>query len=316
MTQKYPALEYRDNMEGKFDNGVWEIECLSWDEFISKTERVKDYKYFWRGQDCLKELKPSIYRDFTPDTRMIKQHLLQFKKDMPMGDTLYKFLKPAEANNNPNFEIALSTYYNMIFPHADPNNPKENYIEDFIDTIYWAIGQHHGLKTPLLDWTADPFKALFFAFCKRQEKNNKRVIFGLAEKNRLLLKNKVPKKRYIELLNNLDFVHTISESTDSPSSFKEIVSPMFARMKAQNGLFSKSLQNKSVEKHAQRCYSYYESHRNQKIVFLIKILFHNEVRKDFLKQLEGKKITYKTMYPDLFGAVSYCNCNLEQDSKA
>ena len=305
-------------MGGKFDNnGVWEIECDSWEEFINRIEKVKGYKYFWRGQSCIeKELKPSIYRDSTSDTKTIERHLCQFKKDIPGGDALDQFLKRTIEKKTPEFEKALSKYYKVIHPKANPNDPKENYIEDFIDDIYWAIGRHHGLKTPILDWTTDPYKALFFAFCEQKENDNERVVFGLAEKSRLLLNNEKPKKRYIELLNNLDFVHTISESNDSPSTLKEIVSPMFSRIKAQNGIFSRSLKKENVEKHIQRCYKkYLRKYPNQKIVFLIRILIPNGVRNDFLQKLEREKITYKTMYPDLLGAVSYCNYKLELHSR-
>lgn len=307
MGEKYPALRYSANMRG---DGVWTVECDSWGKFEDRIE--PKYKYVWRGQSCENPPLPTIYRDNnTPNDKNIELHLNQFKKDMPGADALKQFLEGAKKERTKEFEEALSEYYNMIHPKADDNDPKENYVEDFIKDIYWAIGQHHGLKTPLLDWTMDPYKALFFALCKRKEKNDRRVVFGLAEKSRLLLNKKPPKKRYIELLTNLDFVQTILDSSDSPPDLKERIRPMFKRIKAQNGIFTHSLHIEDVEKHAKRCYDFYQAHRNEKIVFLIRILIPDVVREDFLKKLEGRKITYKTMFPDLQGTALHCNLKLE-----
>ncbi len=311
MGKAYPALRYSDNMWEDCKNGIWTVECDSWEEFEKRTKEYEEYKYVWRGQSCDKALLPTIYRGYnTPDDKNIEQHLNQFRKDMPGADALREFLYQARKNRTPEFEEALTEYYNMIHPKTYANDPKENYVEDFINDIYWAIGQHHELKTPILDWTMDPYRALFFAFCERKEKDDKRVVIGLAEKSRLLLENRRPKKRYIEFLANLDFVQMILDSSRSPPDLKKRIRSMFGRITAQKGLFTRTLYNEDIEEHIKECYSVYKKRRKEEIVFLTKILIPNGVRKDFLEKLEGKKITYKTMFPDLKGAALHCNLKL------
>jgi hypothetical protein len=87
-----------DEMGGNFEKGVWNIECGSWREFEDRIEKFKrtKCKYIWRGQSCEKTLKPSIYRDSTPNGKTIRQHLYQFRKDMPWKDDLEQFLEWAK----------------------------------------------------------------------------------------------------------------------------------------------------------------------------------------------------------------------------
>ncbi|RJQ32550.1 MAG: FRG domain-containing protein [Actinobacteria bacterium] len=299
------------NKRSNEKNGVYVIDIKSWKEFENIVDKYKD-KCFWRGQSSEKPLRPTIYRKKNLDDKVVKVLLNKFKNEMPEAEYLEKFFNQQRdlGQRTKAFGDALEKYFKMVDPHKIKNI--DDWFDDFIDCIYWSIGQHHGLETPILDWTEDPDIALFFALCKTKEKeeDGKRVVFGFNKTSRRLLCKAKEVTRYVELLTSLGIE---KENFDKKSSLSEAkaIGAMFKRIRAQRGLFTRTRNNISIEDFSNKCFDDFKRKKKQEIDFLIKIRIPNKLRYSFLKKLEQKGITYKTFYPDMQGAALHCNLKQE-----
>lgn len=169
----------------------------------------------------------------------------------------------------------------------------------------WALGQHQGLKTPLLDWTKSPFVAAYFAFLKDFPKNtDNRVVFALSKI--------IMEEMSHWIGNNLDKLGL----KGSPSPKLEIFEPESNEnpyLVNQNGLFTIGQGFLEIQSWVKKYYPKWienDPHSIKKTA-LFKLLIPDNDRKGFLKSLNQMNINHLTLFPDLFGASTYCNYELE-----
>lgn len=153
---------------------------------------------------------------------------------------------------------------------------------------WWALGQHHGLATPLLDWTASPFVALYFAFEDPQRPaSGERAVWaltGLRKKNEEIIANhKGPEPAPI-----LDVIRPLQDEN--------------ARLVSQAGLFSRVPIGDTVE-------SWVKKNRagESRYAALLKIIIPDTGRIECLQTLTKMNINHLSLFPDIAGAGHYCN---------
>jgi len=249
----------------KIDEGYYEYTLNSWTsfaEFVNK-QMLSYTDYIFRGHgDSNWKLEPTLDRVIdTPSSFLREKHLKAFRYET----------RSRRGNNPP--------------PLISEND-------------WWALGQHHGLFTPLLDWTESPFVALYFAVnIAIKEKTDSFSIFALwqsgVESSNDYISNE---ENNIKEINN----HKPTVKIFRPFSDEN------NRLVNQRGLFTRAPNNMSLEEWVPK-YNRNEEH----MMVLIKLTIKSVDLQNCLRYLNRMNINSSTLFPDLTGASLFCNNHLD-----
>jgi len=316
---------------------LWEVKIEGWNGFCQLFNEAFDLceetsskpllrNYVWRGHRLQKwKLESSFDREFNKRKKrkkrddIVDRHLNSFAyacrgKLKGFGLSIRE-LRSLLGKPEKTFKKYLEENF---FQSKDDNSYKivevlGNWINKGIlnRNHIWALGQHQGLATPLLDWCYSPFVAALFAFEKKNEEgkeekrnNDHRVIFGIPAK---------------ELH---DVFHCIVEKDEDPElAYFDPMSSEHPRLVNQSGLFTITRNGRTIEsileEHGDICHmAKYGAERSNPWLIKIQIEDTADNREHFLHGLNAMDINPMSLYPEIQGAAQFCNLGIELDDYA
>ena len=228
--------------------------------------------YVWRGQRCSDwPLSSSLDRVFAK-LGLVDQTPAEL--DVSASERLVAFKRAARGRRG-------------------QNPPQLN------DDQWWALGQHYGLATPLLDWMKSPFAAAYFAF---EEDNpykghvtEHRAIYGLH-------------RRAVSLKSEQIVAESNTGRRDAIIDFIDPFSDDNPRLVSQGGMFTRAPVGQPIEMWVQRAFE------GSQEGILLRIEVPNADRLACLRTLDRMNINHLSLFPDLVGASRFVNLEKELES--
>lgn len=283
------------------DCGVLRMTLSSWSKFVEyifargehdqkdgEDQRLRIEDYVWRGH------RSSLWRlDSAFDRKKAGS------RDDILGEHRRCFAYAARGRLR-EFGLSISELKDLI----QRGILSENHL--------WALGQHHGLATPLLDWSTSPFVAAYFAFeepSRLEDVDWEETAKGLPDgwdtiRDKLQTKDKLDEFQYHDRvvfgLNYREVCKHTSLRYFSPLSSEH------PRLVTQRGLFTFAEDGVDIETSVRTNW-----HKDGNHPWLIKIDIPNGQREAFLRGLNLMNINRATLLPDIDGAARFCNLGLE-----
>lgn len=167
------------------------------------------------------------------------------------------------------------------------------------DNEWWALGQHFGLATPLLDWTRSPFAAAYFAF---EELGSDDELDGKSEFRAVYALDEIAiAGRGLEL----DEETSLETGRLPTVEVIEAMSDENPRLVNQGGCFTRAPIGVPIEQWVARAF---EGSSDR---VLLKVEMPGDGRIACLRALNRMNINHLSLFPDLSGTSRSTNLKLE-----